>query len=123
SGLVSHENGVSATFSVVLNSKPSADVTIGLSSSNSAEGIVSPASLTFTAANWNIPQTVTTTGVDDDVDDSDTTYTIITSAAVSADANYGGLNAADVSATNIDDDSAGISVSPTSGLVTTESGG
>ena len=42
-----------------------------------------PASLTFTAANWNVAQTVTVTGVDDAVDDGDVAYTIVTAAATS----------------------------------------
>ena len=50
-------------------------------------------------------------------------YTIVTAAASSADANYSGLNAADVTVTNNDNDTAGITVTPTSGLVTTEAGG
>ena len=77
----------------------------------------------FTAANWNTAQTVTVTGVDDAVVDGDVAYTIVTAAAVSADAAYNGLNAADVAATNTDNDAAGITVAPTSGLVTTEAGG
>ena len=47
-------------------------------------------------------------------------YTIVTAAATSSDANYNGLNASDVSVTNTDDDTAGITVTPTSGLATTE---
>src|SRR5207248_2794717 len=93
------------------------------SSSNTAEGTVLPASLTFTAANWNTPQTVTVTGVDDFVADGNIGYTIVTAAAASGDGNYSGMNAADVSLTNADNDTAGITVSPTSGLVTTEAGG
>ena len=65
SGLTTTEAGGTATFTVVLTSRPVADVTIGLSSSDTTEGTVSPSSLTFTSANWNIPQTVTVTGVDD----------------------------------------------------------
>ena len=49
-----------------------------------------PSSLTFTTANWNTPQTVTVTGVDDSVDDGNIAYTIVTAAATSADANYNG---------------------------------
>src|SRR5438132_1713999 len=100
-----------------------ANVSIGLSSSNTAEGTVSPASVTFTSANWNTPQTVTVTGVNDFVADGNIAYTIVTAAATSADANYNGLNPADVAVSNTDDDTAGITVSPTSGLVTTEAGG
>src|SRR5206468_1861289 len=89
---------------------------------NTTEGTVSPASVTFTAANWNTPQTVTVTGVDDFVDDGDIAYTIVTAAATSTDGNYSGLNASDVSVTNTDNDAAGVSITPTSGLVTTEAG-
>ncbi|SVE43326.1 uncharacterized protein METZ01_LOCUS496180, partial [marine metagenome] len=39
------------------------DVTVNLASSNTAEGTVSPATLTFTEDNWETPQTVTVTGV------------------------------------------------------------
>ena len=35
---------------------------------------MSPASLTFTTANWNTAQTVTVTGVDDCLDDGDIAY-------------------------------------------------
>ena len=77
----------------------------------------------FTAANWNVAQTVTVTGVDDAIVDGDVGYTIVTAAAVSADAAYNGLNAADVAVTNTDNDAAGITVAPTSGLMTTEAGG
>src|SRR5205823_384339 len=78
SGLVTSESGASATFTVVLGTIPTANVTIGLSSSNTAEGTVSPAALLFTPANAMIPQTVTVTGVDDLVIDGDKAYTIIT---------------------------------------------
>src|SRR5207237_501430 len=87
------------------------------------EGTVAPASLTFTAGNWNVAQTVTVTGVDDAVDDGDIAYTIVTAPAASADPNYNNLNAADVGVTNTDDDAAGINVAPVAGLVTTEAGG
>ena len=53
SGLETSEAGGQATFTVVLGSQPTADVTISLHSSNTTEGTVSPSSLTFTPANWN----------------------------------------------------------------------
>ena len=91
-GLTTTEAGGTATFAVVLNSQPTADVTIGLSSSDTTEGTISVSSVTFTTANWNIPQTVTVTGVNDDLDDGDVGYTIVTAAATSSDGNYNGLN-------------------------------
>ena len=56
SGLTTTEAGGTATFTVVLTSRPVADVTIGLSSSDTTEGTVSPSSLTFTSANWDFPR-------------------------------------------------------------------
>ncbi|MFO0837235.1 MAG: Calx-beta domain-containing protein [Phycisphaerae bacterium] len=122
-GLVTTEAGGTALFSIVLNSQPTANVTISLSTSDPTEGVVAPVTLTFTPANWNTPQTVTVTGVDDALVDGDVLYTIVTAPAASSDPSYNGLNPSDVSVTNIDNDSPGITVNPTSGLVTTEAGG
>jgi len=116
------EAGVTATFTAVLNTEPTADVTFGLSSSNTAEGTVAPTSLTFTTGNWSVAQTVTVTGVNDDVDDGNIDYTIILAAATSADSVYNTFNPSDVSVTNTDNDTFGITVSTISGT-TTEAGG
>jgi hypothetical protein len=123
SGLVTTESGDTATFTVALGTAPTADVTIALESSDPGEGTVSPTSLTFTPADATTPQTVTVTGVDDTAADGDVAYTVVTAAAVSADGVYDGLDAPDVAVTNADDDAAAVLVGPTSGLVTTESGG
>src|SRR5213075_792023 len=120
SGLTTTEAGGTTTFTIVLTSQPTANVTVPISSGNTAEGTVSTASLTFTAANWNTPLTVTVTGVDDFIDDGDIAYSIVTSAAARTDGNYSGLNPADVTAVNTDNATAGLTVSPTSGLTTTE---
>ena len=119
------EAGGTATFTVVLLTEPTADVTIGLTSGDVSEGTVSPSSLTFTPAGagiWSTAQTVTVSGVDDAVDDGNITYSIVTAAAASGDVDYSGLDAADASVTNNDDETAGITVSAVSGP-TTESGG
>lgn len=123
SGLTTTETGGTTTFTIRLSSQPTADVSLGLTSSHTSEGTVSPASLTFTTTNWSTPQTVTLTGVNDVVADGDRAYAIVTAAATSTDVNYSGLNPPDVAASNTDDDIAGFAVSPTSGLVTTEAGG
>ncbi len=122
SGLVTTESGGTATFTVVLTTQPSADVTLALSSSDTTEGTVSPTPLTFTSADWNIAQTVTVTGVDDAVIDGNIAYTV-NFAVSSGDGSYNNFSVPPVSVTNDDNDTAGITVSPTSGLVTTESGG
>ncbi|HND55657.1 MAG TPA: hypothetical protein PLV92_24750, partial [Pirellulaceae bacterium] len=122
-GVGTTESGGQASFTIVLDSAPSADVVISLTSSDTTEGVVSPASVTFTPANWNVPQTATITGVDDFLDDGDVAYTIVTGAAESTDSQYSGYDPSDVAVTNVDNDTAGVTVSPASGLATTEAGG
>ncbi len=97
------EAGTTRTFTVKLNRQPTANVTINLTSSDTTEGTVSPASLVFTPANWNTPKTVTVKGVDDKLVDGNISYKIITSAAISVDAAYSGVVVADVTVVNTDD--------------------
>ena len=104
-GLQTTEAGGTDDFTMVLTSQPTADVIISISSGNTAEGTVSPSSLTFTSSNWDQPKNVVVTGVDDDIDDGDTEFTIKT-GPVSGATEYAGVNPADVTATNIDDDDA-----------------
>jgi len=121
-GFVTTEAGGKATFTVQLTRQPTADVNVDISSSDTSEGTVSSGRLVFTSANWSLPQTVTVTGVDDRVDDGDADYTILVAPAISADPRYERIDGADVSATNTDDDSAGVTVTPSTGLVTSEAG-
>jgi hypothetical protein len=106
SGLVTNESGLTATFTIVLASHPTDMVDIDLSSSDSAEGTVSPASVSFPTLNWNIPQTVTITGVDDGVSpDGDRSYTIqLTMDGSTAATEYAVLDPDDVSVVNRDND-------------------
>ncbi|MEZ2238559.1 DUF4347 domain-containing protein, partial [Microcoleus sp.] len=123
-GLTTTEAGGKATFTVKLNTQPTADVKLGLTSNKTTEGTVDKSSITFTSANWNVAQTVTVTGVDDLIADGNQAYQIITAAdTTTTDLNYKNLKPADVAVTNIDNETAGITVSPTTGLTTTEAGG
>jgi Tol biopolymer transport system component len=117
------EAGGNATFSVRLTTVPAANVTIALSSSDTTEATVMPAMLTFNTNNWSMPQMVTVSGVDDGIDDGDVVLSIVTAAASSTDPAYLGINPADVTVTNLDNDQAGIIVMPQTGLTTTEAGG
>ncbi|HEY0073711.1 MAG TPA: rhamnogalacturonan lyase B N-terminal domain-containing protein [Abditibacteriaceae bacterium] len=100
-GLTTTEAGGTTTFTVRVLSQPTSDVSIALASSDTSEGIVAPTNLTFTADNWTIPQTVTVTGVADDLEDGDVNYRIITSPAVSEDTFYQGLDSFDPTVTNL----------------------
>jgi hypothetical protein len=57
--------GQNKTFTVSLTKMPPSTVTVSLTSSNPAKGTVSPATLTFTPANYASAQPVTVTGVND----------------------------------------------------------
>jgi hypothetical protein len=103
-GLLTSEAGDQATFTIHLTSQPTDDVIVGVSSSDPAEGTVWPATLVFTAADWNVPQTVTVTGVDDQVRDGDQVYAIVVAPVTSGDAFYHGLPVPNVGVTNLDDD-------------------
>ena len=59
------EGGATDRYTVVLDTPPTANVVIAISPD--AQVSVTPISLTFTSANWNIAQTVTVTAVDDAV--------------------------------------------------------
>ncbi len=106
----------------MLTSQPTADVTVPIASSSPTEGTVSPASLTFTAAAWSTPQTVTVTGVDDSVADGTRPYTVVIGPATSGDPLYAALLAPSLSFTNTDDDVAGITLGAPSGTTTSEAG-
>src|SRR6185369_2383160 len=122
-GLGTTEAGGTASFTVQLESQPTADVVIPVASSDLTEGTVPVANLTFTAADWNVAQTVTVTGVNDLVDDGDIAYSVMLGAPASADPLYAAIDPADVAVVNTDDDAAGIDVTPVAGLGTTEAGG
>jgi hypothetical protein len=84
------ESGGASTMSVSLTSQPTAPVTLAVASDNTNQGTVSPASLTFTAANWYLPQTVTVTGADGDgVNNPDTGTGFNVTLNASGAAEYG----------------------------------
>lgn len=123
SGLVTTEAGAADTFQVVLQTQPTANVTIAVSSTSTNELTLSTTQLVFMPSNWNTAQTVTVTGKDDAIDDDDQPFTVALAPAVSTDSAYAGIDPPDVTGINTDDDAAGVTVTPTTALVTTEAGG
>ena len=102
--------GGSATYTVVLDGEPTANVVIAMSSDN-ADVAAQPASLTFTTNNWDTAQTVTLRA-DHDGDAADDKATV--SHAVSGADEYGGIAVDSVNVAVTDDDTAGVTVSETS---------
>jgi hypothetical protein len=121
--LVTDENGTKDTFTVVLTTIPTDEVTIAVSSSLPSEGTVDPIELNFTDGNWNTPQTVTVTGINDLVADGDIPYLITLDPSSSIATEYAALTPVGITATNFDNDTAGYIITPTEDLQTTEGGG
>ena len=108
--------GESATYTVVLGSKPTGTVRVTISGTTGTDLRRSRTVLSFRTSNWNEPQTVTVTARQDE-DAEDDTVTIV-HAVTGADYGANGVTADAVSVTIDDDDvvSTGVdlSVSPAS---------
>ena len=123
-GLKTSEDGGTDVFTVKLNYRPVADVSILITSDNPGEGIPGVGQLVFTPDNYGVPQTVTVTGQPDGVRDGTRTYHIVTGNTISTDPLYLGLGVSNVTVRNLDSRIlvAGITVTPTTGLKTSELG-
>ena len=95
------DEGATGTYTVVLDSAPTADVTVTPSISSGNGFTFTPPTLTFTMDNWNSGRTVTGTGTSD-ADALDHTG-VISHSVASTDSNYRGT-AASVSVTVMDTD-------------------
>lgn len=117
------EAGGTDAFTVVLDAQPLADVVLTVSSGDATEVAVSPAEITFTDANWSLPQTVTVTGVDDDAVDG-AAITVVTVAVdpAQSDGAFDGVASQEASVTTEDDDVAGFALADTAGLTVSETG-
>ena len=104
------EAGGRATYTMKLDGQPTGNVTVTVASSNTSAATASPGSLTFTTSNWNAPQTVTVTGVDDRSPGGNRSATITHTASGGG---YDEVEVPSVSVTVTDDD--GMTVAPTSG--------
>ncbi len=110
------------TYTVVLATQPTHNVIITPTSDTPAAATVSPGTLTFTTGTWNTAQTVTVTGVDDNVDQTGNGSATISHGATSTDAKYNGTSIANVTATVVDNDTAAVNLSPATVSVTEASG-
>ena len=99
------------SYTVVLDRKPTADVTVTIGGHSGTDVSVTPATLSFTAMNWNTAQNVTVKGlVDDDaVDDDPVTLTHTASGA----SEYASVTGKGVEVTITEKDMAEVTVDPT----------
>ena len=102
--------GDTGRYTIVLDTEPTADVTVEIQVPEDTDIAVSPLTLTFTADNWNTPQTVTVTATQDDDAVADDPVTL-THAVSGGD--YEGVTTAGVEVTIIEDDTTGVTISIT----------
>ncbi|MEG4121836.1 choice-of-anchor Q domain-containing protein, partial [Microcoleus sp. N9_B4] len=114
------EGGTTDSYTVVLNSQPTNDVTIAINSDSQSTS--SASTLTFTSANWNVAQTVTVTALDDNLVEGNHTSTI-NYIASSSDTNYNAIAITPVTANITDNDTAGVTISQSGNSTDISEGG
>ncbi|MEZ2227324.1 MAG: S8 family serine peptidase [Microcoleus sp.] len=108
------EGGANGSYSVKLNTQPTAPVTINLATGSQIQPITA---LTFTATNWNVSQTVQVKAVDDSLVEGNHTGAIAHSST-STDVNYNGITILPVNVAITDNDTAGVTITPTTATAT-----
>ena len=88
---------------------------MNISSNNSSRLSISKSSLTFTASNWNIDQSVTFTSIDNSIADGDVTVSV-TIKSSSSDINYNNLSSG-FTITVKDNDASGVITDTTSATI------
>ena len=101
---VTEEDTTGDSYTVVLDSRPTADVTVTVAGHAGTDVTPDPGTLTFTTSNWDTVQRVTVTA-GDDADTTDDSVTLTHSAA-STDTGYSGITIAGVVVTVRDNDTA-----------------
>ena len=112
---VTLNEGQSIIRSFKLKSQPTSNVALNIGSNNSSRLSISKSSLTFTASNWSIDQSVTFTAIDDSIDDGDVTVSV-TIKSTSSDINYNNLSSG-FAITVKDNDASGIITDTTSATI------
>ena len=115
------DEGEDDTYTVVLNSQPTADVTVTVGTPTDPDVSVNETTLTFTDSTWDDPQTVTVSTVHDQ-DAADDTATI-THTVASTDGDYNGITARSVSVKVVDDEDVPVTVNFGSATYSANEGG
>lgn len=114
------EGGATDSYTIVLNSQPTADVTVSLAVGPDVS--VNPASVTFNAVNWNLGRTITVTAADDDLNEPQENDGI-THSVTSADSFYQGIAVGSITVAVTDNDTAGLVVVESAGATAVTEGG
>lgn len=100
------EDGSSDPFTVALTSRPTSDVIVHINVSDASEVSVNVSTLTFTSSNWDVPQTVTATGVDDALVDGLISSSIVLSTDFAAPGPFASADHVSIAVTTSDNDTA-----------------
>ncbi|GAB4188560.1 MAG: hypothetical protein Tsb002_14940 [Wenzhouxiangellaceae bacterium] len=103
-------------FNAMLNRQPAADVSVDLSVSDNDLISLSATSLTFSPDNWDVPQTVIVTAVDDDIAQETLNLQVLTDLLQSSDSSFAGFDPANVDVTRFDDELGGGNPGPSAAL-------
>ena len=108
----------------MLDAQPTSNVVLTLTSNDTGESSVS-SPITFTSADWDTPQTVTVTGIDDNIIDGEQGSSITISIDdANSDNDFDSIPDQTVAVLTADDDVAGFTVDQLDGSVAvTEAGG
>lgn len=102
--LTTSEGGGPTTFTIALDTQPTAEVVVALSITGATdEATVQPAMMRFVTTNWSSAQTVTLTGVDDRLVDGAQMYSVAFNVA-SNDPRYAQLPVAPIVVYNLDNE-------------------
>ena len=101
---VTEEDTTGDSYTVVLNTQPTANVTVTVAGHAGTDVTPSPTSLTFTTTTWGTAQTVTVTAGDDA--DTANDAVSLTHSAASTDTGYEGISIDGVAVTVNDNDTA-----------------
>ena len=105
--------GATVTYTVVLGTEPTGDVTVTIGGATDNDLTLDKTSLTFTTSDWDTPQTVTVTAEQDDDAVDEPVVNLTHTVGSTVDTAYDGTTGGSVSVTVIDDDTVGVTVSPT----------
>ena len=99
---VTEQNTTGDSYTVVLNSQPTATVTVTVAGHAGTDVTPTPTTLTFTSTTWAMAQTVTVTAGNDTNTANETVS--LTHSAASTDTDYSGITIAGVTVTVSDND-------------------
>ena len=109
------------SFTVKLDTEPTNDVTVTITSDDTSVARVNANELTFTSTNYGTAQTVTITAVDDDIDNDPLLRTSVITIAADGGSDVTDQNET-LTFTAIDNDTRGVTITPTAVTVTEAAG-